>query len=290
LKERRSYQKAKQRLRAGTEFAVVDERKSMLSASGVMDRLKNAKSSLSENGYGFSPRLAFLTEPMSYTSEQYRKLRTIIFNLREKSNYKTFVITSAGLQDGKTITSINLALAMANDIDKKIILIDCDLRKPRIHEYLGLEMQPGLVDLIRDSSPSINLSVIKQFKNLSVLTCGDIPENPTELLNSVKMRQILEVIKANYDVVLIDSVPMIPIADTMILSEMSDGAIMVVRADKTDYSAVEKAIPLLGDKIVGVVLNALPLNKVKDTMYYSYYYRTNYRDHKVEKLPKDGDR
>lgn len=276
MRGRRSQQQAIVRLRDLSEGYVTKERSSFSEASDVLVRMTGRK------GYeeGFSPRLAFLTEPSSYTSEQYRKLRTMLFSLSDKNNYKTFVISSAGVQDGKTITSINLALAMASNIDKKIILIDGDLRKPSVHTYLGMDMRPGLVDLLRDSAP-LNLSAVRPFKNLSVLTCGEIPDNPTELLNSMKMRQLLEIIKANYDIVLIDSVPLLPIADTMIISEMCDGMVLVVRADKTEYSVLEKAIPLIGDKIIGTVLNGVPLNKIKQNNYYTYYTNSSYTEVKA---------
>lgn len=263
----RSQQHTKARLRDLSEGYLTKERSGIQKASDVFMRI----SGNNQSDNGFSPRLAFLTEPSSYTSEQYRRLRTMLFSLSEKNNYKAFVTSSAGVQDGKTITSINLALAMSSNMDKKIILIDGDLRKPSVHAYLGMDMKPGLVDLLRESTP-LNLSAVRPFNNLSVLTCGEIPENPTELLNSVKMRQLLEIIKANYDIVIIDSVPLLPMADTLILSDICDGMLLVVRADKTEYSILEKAIPLFGDKIIGTVLNGVPVNKVKHSYYYSYYY------------------
>jgi len=273
LRGRRSEQTAKARLREISEGYVTKERSSFPQASEPLLRFTGRRP-YGEGGNGFSPRLAFLTEPSSYTSEQYRKLRTLLFSLCDKNNYKTFVVSSAGTQDGKTITSINLALAMANNLDRKIILIDGDLRKPSVHTYLGMDMKPGLVDLLKDPAP-LNLSAVRSFKNLSVLTCGEVPDNPSELLNSVKMRQLLEVIKANYDVVIIDSVPLLPIADTLIISDMCDGMLLVVRSDKTEYSVLEKALPIISDKIVGTVLNAVPLSRVKQNSYYTYYTSTH---------------
>lgn len=226
---------------------------------------------------GADPRLVSIVEPSSYVIEEYRKLRAKLFGLGERYGRKAFVISSADIQEGKTITAINLAVCMATSRDKKVILVDADLRKPSVHAYLKLEAQPGLREFL-DSASSVHLSSVKKminkFNQLDVLTSGAVPQNPTELLSSEHMANLLGWLKQNYDVVLIDSMPLLPTVDTQVICEMADALLLVVRAGKGSFPLVEKAIRSMDkDKIIGVVMNAVASSGSKYSKYYYNYYQ-----------------
>lgn len=238
-------------------------------------RLKwKAKSAQDE---GTDPRLVSIVEPFSYVVEEYRKLRAKLFGLSEKYGRKVFVISSADLQEGKTITAINLAVCMATSRDKKVILVDADLRKPSVHAYLKLEARPGLRELLDNGNmvhPSSVKKIIKKVNQLDVLTAGTVPQNPTELLSSERMAGLIGYLKQNYDVVLIDSMPLLPTVDTQVVCEMADALLLVVRAGKGSFPLVEKAIRGVDkDKIVGVVMNAVTSSGSKYSKYYYNYYQ-----------------
>lgn len=224
----------------------------------------------------FNPHLIALTDPTSYISEQYKTLRAKLHKIREEEGKRVFVISSSTILEGKTLTSVNLAVAMAQDLDKKTILIDGDLRKGSVHSYLGIAKKPGLADLIRHNG-SFDLSVVKKVGNLSVLTTGSLPANPAELLGSRRMRELIEVLKSSYEFIIVDSAPLIPIVDARILLNIADGMLFVVKAGKTNYTVLERAIQSVdSNKILGVVLNKIKL----DRWSYGYYYY--YSDYQVK--------
>lgn len=228
---------------------------------------------------GADPRLVSIVEPFSYVVEEYRKLRAKLFSLSEKYGRKVFVISSADLQEGKTITAINLAVCMATSRDKKVILIDADLRKPSVHTYLKLEARPGLRELLDGESslhPSSVKKLTKKVNQLDILTSGAVPQNPTELLGSEQMAGLLAYLKQNYDVVLIDSMPLLPTVDTQVVCEMADALLLVIRAGKGSFPMVEKAIRNVDkDKIAGVVMNAVTGSSFKYSKYYYSYYQSH---------------
>jgi capsular exopolysaccharide synthesis family protein len=224
-------------------------------------------------------------------AEAFRSLRTNIEISQADRPLKTILVSSADIGDGKTSVAANLALSMAQR-EKKVVLIDADLRKPKIHEFFELTNDRGLVDLISGRAAIGDVLQFKNDRKVAVLTTGNTPPNPAELLSSKKMEQLLCQLQETTDVVIIDGPPFI-VADAMILASRVDGVLMVVRPGHTRESLAKAAIEhirLVGAKVVGVVLNRIPL---RGADYYAgksslfTYYGSNYREERNGKEKKN---
>jgi len=242
-------------------------------------------------GASIDEHIVAFHDPMSLISEHYNVLRTNIQQLKKTKRYKTFLITSSIDTEGKTVTSTNLAMAMARDInDVSVLLIDADMRKGKAAKYLGLPSHPGLSELL---SGKVNMNEVIMnpgMDNLAVIASGKPPKNPSELLNSRKMRDLLTAFKAKYDYILIDTPPVMALTDACILGPMADAAILVVQAGRTQRDMVknsEKRLIQSGVKIAGFVMtkmeNHLP-NYLSRYMqqYDSYYAHYAHYAHKSE--------
>ena len=208
-------------------------------------------------------------QPKSVEAESYRILRTNIMYSSFDKEIKRILVTSSEPGEGKSTTSGNLALAFAQD-EKKVILIDCDLRKPSIHKKFRISNNRGLSDVIIDRD-KLNKCIQKRTDYLDILTAGKIPPNPSEMLGSEAMSSLLDELSNIYDVIVLDSPPVLAVTDAQILSTKSDGVVLVVRAEKTKKDTVIAAKGVL-DKvnanILGTVLNGGDKNK--DNYYYYY--------------------
>ncbi|MCI6691151.1 MAG: CpsD/CapB family tyrosine-protein kinase [Clostridium sp.] len=208
-------------------------------------------------------------EPKSIAAESYRTLRTNIQYSSFDKEYKVIVITSSEHGEGKSTTAGNLALCMAQG-DKKVILVDCDLRRPSIHKKFKVSNLAGLSDVIIGKS-DLSKVMHRYNKNLVLLTSGKIPPNPSEMLSSKSMENLLEKLRENFDYVILDTPPVQAVTDSQILSTKADGTILVVRAERTKKESVNNAINLLkkvNANIIGTVLNGTDLSRNK----YQYYY------------------
>ncbi|MDU1055287.1 CpsD/CapB family tyrosine-protein kinase [Clostridium baratii] len=208
-------------------------------------------------------------QPKSVEAESYRILRTNIMYSSFDKKIKRILVTSSEPGEGKSTTSGNLALAFAQD-EKKVILIDCDLRKPSLHKKFRISNNRGLSDVIIDRD-KLNKCIQKRTEYLDVLTAGKIPPNPSEMLGSQAMSSLLDELSNLYDVIILDSPPVLAVTDAQILSTKVDGTVLVVRAEKTKKDTVLAAKGVL-DKvnanILGTVLNGGDKNK--DNYYYYY--------------------
>lgn len=208
-------------------------------------------------------------QPKSVEAESYRILRTNIMYSSFDKKIKRILVTSSEPGEGKSTTSGNLALAFAQD-EKKVILIDCDLRKPSLHKKFRISNNRGLSDVIIDRD-KLNKCIQKRTEYLDILTAGKIPPNPSEMLGSQAMSSLLDELSNIYDVIILDSPPVLAVTDAQILSTKSDGTVIVVRAEKTKKDTVLAAKGVL-DKvnanILGTVLNGGDKNK--DNYYYYY--------------------
>lgn len=208
-------------------------------------------------------------KPKSIVAEAYRTLRTNIQYSSFDKEIKTIVITSADPSEGKSTVAGNLALSFAQN-EKSVILVDCDLRKPSIHKNFKLSNLNGLSEVLIGKEKLDN-TIQKYSKNLDILASGKVPPNPSEMLGSKAMSELLEILKNKYDVIILDSTPLQAVTDAQILSTKVDGTILVVRSEKTKIDATMEAKNLLdkvGANIIGTVLHAVPNNKSK---YYHYY-------------------
>lgn len=214
--------------------------------------------------------------PKSPIAEAFRTLRTNIQFSSIDEDLNSIVVTSSGPGEGKSTVSVNMATTMAQ-ADKKILLVDCDLRKPVVHTFFGIVNARGLTNILAEGL-SIENVVYEPVRdgNLHVLTAGPIPPNPAELLGSKRMKGFLKDAETKYDTIILDSPPIGVVTDAAILSTVADGTVLVCAVGQAEVEAAKAAKALL-DKvdanILGVILNKVP---VTQGGYYKYHYHSYY--------------
>ena len=214
-----------------------------------------------------------LTEKAPFViQEAYKTLRTnIMFSLPEQK-CKTIVITSSVQKEGKSITAINLALALKEN-NFKVLLMDCDLRIPTVALKLGLQSKPGLTNYLYGEKQMANLFQ-KTENGLYVITAGDIPPNPSETLGSESMQVLLEVLEQKFDYIILDTPPICSVTDAVILSKKASGVVLVVRRNIATYESVDFALTQLqiaGANVLGTVMTGSASVR-KDYKKYGYEY------------------
>ena len=215
-------------------------------------------------------------------AEAYRVLRTnLIFSSAEKTG-RALVVTSANPGEGKTTTVANLASSLALN-GAKVLAVDADLRRPTMHQHFGIPKTPGLSDLIVGKCQASEAIQTTRFKGLQVLPCGYVPPNPAELLGSAAMKQVVDALRSHYDWVLIDTPPILAMADTPVLCPLVEGVILVIGAEVSGRPAIQRAVDQItsvGGKVLGVVLNKVDLER--NSYYYGQYYGEYYRSYYAE--------
>jgi capsular exopolysaccharide synthesis family protein len=223
-----------------------------------------------------SSQLEFIVvnKPNATASESFKALRTRVMYSKIESELKTILVTSSIPSEGKTTVALNLAGSFAQT-EKKVLLLDADLRKPRIHAVFESERFPGLSDYLFSNVTLNEIIRDTKLKNLNFITSGTIPPNPSELLGSKQMSDFIDKLRGIYDVIIIDSPPFISVTDSEILSRTSDGTIMIVQANKTPMDTFLKTynriININPHKFLGSVLNNFSLKSAYG-YYYNYYY------------------
>lgn len=201
------------------------------------------------------PLLVAALEPLSAAAEQYRSLRARLAQTEDGRAIRVIQITSPAKQDGKTVTALNLALTMAQEFQRRVLIIDADLRAPRVHALLGLEPGPGVVDVLTGAARLEDALVDIPEYHLTVLRAGRTYDRPAEMLGSGPMRRLIDTLRAQFDRIVIDSAPAI-VADPGAVAPLADGLLLVVRANATTKPAIARAIGTLGSApLVGMVLN-----------------------------------
>lgn len=221
--------------------------------------------------------LATIAEPHSAVSEQYRKLKSALVRLTNQDKFRNLLmVTSAIAGEGKSLTAVNLAISMAQEYDLTVLLIDADLRRPCIHEYLGFDQTIGLSDCLQDGI-DIGEAIIKtDISKLSVISAGREIEKPLELFASKKMQEFLAEIKHRYNdrYVIIDTPPLLPFAETRSLAHIADGIVLVIHEGVTPMESVVEAREVLkGCPVLGVVLNESTVIDTESSHYSRYYKR-----------------
>ena len=223
-----------------------------------------------------SKELISHNNPKSPVSEAYRVLRTNIQYSSIDKPIKTILVTSSGPGEGKTTTIANLAITFAQ-FGSKVLLMDADMRKPRVHKVFQLSNKDGLSNLLATHGNYTEFVKTTEIPNLSVLPCGVIPPNPSELLASKAMKNFISKMSEVYDIVLIDAPPIGAVTDAAILSAIVDGTVLVASSGVVATYALERAKELL-DKvnanILGVVLNRMKKSLDQNYGYYYYDYNT----------------
>ncbi|MFP6641449.1 MAG: CpsD/CapB family tyrosine-protein kinase, partial [Myxococcota bacterium] len=209
-----------------------------------------------------------ILQPESFASEQFRMLRGRIDALSTQQRLQTVSVTSANPGDGKSMASINLAVVTAMSVGRKVLLIDCDLRKPKIHTTLALELRSGLAEVLQQSATFDESVVTVDSLSLDVLAVCSLPTNPSELLASAEMKNMLATACDTYDQIILDTPACLGLPDGKTVSELSDGVILVVRADVTRQDDVEAVLEILDRRrLIGMVLNGVEATRGQ----YGYY-------------------
>lgn len=219
--------------------------------------------------------LALLSEPLSTTAEAVRAIRTTMEFLLPSGEPHVLLVTSALPEEGKSLISLTLAVAL-KELGRKVLLIDTDMRRPSIHRLLNLPLEPGLSGYLQDQVGLEELAqVASQAGDLPVITAGMTPSQPTDLLANSKMRQLLEALKKEYPYLLLDTPPVLSVADTTVLAGMADGVIFTISAGRTHRDvamAGKQRLVDVGVKIIGGILNRARPELERGYRYY-YYHR-----------------
>ncbi|GAA4068563.1 CpsD/CapB family tyrosine-protein kinase [Amphibacillus indicireducens] len=206
--------------------------------------------------------------PRSPISEQFRTIRTNLQFTAVDGALETMLVTSAGPSEGKSFTIANLAVVFAQQ-EKKVLLVDADMRKPTVHYTFRVDNRRGLSSVLVGEHELDEATIKSDIPNLEILPSGPIPPNPSELLGSNKMRHLIEAAKELYDLVVFDTPPVLAVTDAQILANFVDGSLLVIRSKQTDQESAIKARELLEPakaKLLGSVLNDLETSK--DQYYY----------------------
>lgn len=207
-------------------------------------------------------------------TEEFRTLRSRLYHTREKMALKKVLVTSALPKEGKSFTSANLAQVLVRQHGRRVLLIDGDLRGPRLHEMLGTISSPGLSGYLQGQNDEFSIMQRGPFENLFFIPSGPQPPNPAELVGNGRLKMLLQRVEALFDWIIIDSPPAVPVADASILAKACDGVLMVVRSNATPFDMARKARQEFPDQVlVGVVLNGTR----HDDMPYSRYYYEAYQ-------------
>jgi len=227
--------------------------------------------------------LVTLHSSKSTASESYRGIRTSILLSSAESAPQVILISSTGPLEGKTITTANLAVTMAQ-AGSKVIILDCDMRRPMMHKLFSMTRDQGISNLLAESSDVKRAIFHTKIPNLDIIPCGPIPPNPSEILGSTRMASLLNVLRKKYAHILIDSPPSIAVTDAVVLSKFVDGVVLVIRADSTVREVAKNCVAqfgAVGANIIGVVLNGVDIGR--DSYYYYQYYYYYYGEDREKK-------
>lgn len=234
---------------------------------GFLQRLFSRARRGMDEASEINKRRISLVQPSSFVAEQFRTLRSRIDAIATQQPLRTIAVCSALPGDGKTTAAINLAIVTAMSVGQRILLVDCDLRKPKVHRALGLRPAAGLGEVLAEQA-SLDEALCKvEGTNLEVLPVRGRPSNPSELLASARMRALLQELAQSYDRVILDAPATLGLPDAKTLSELCDGLVLVVRAGSTPREDIQAALDVLDRRrVLGAVLNGADT----DPGYYGY--------------------
>lgn len=216
------------------------------------------------------PRLVAITQPHSTYCEEYRNLRTQILHKSQRQKLQSIVVASVNPSEGKTITALNLSWLLAQTDGVQCLIIDSDLRMPSLTDYLGIETDKGLSDILTNDARFEDSIIRLEPAGLHLLPGGEARSDVAELISGPKFKEILRQARDMFDFVIIDAPPLGIFTDANILINHADGAMLVIRAGRTSYSAVDRILETLPkDRMMGVVLNQS--EDVLDESHYGYY-------------------
>lgn len=219
------------------------------------------------------PVLVTMAQPDAPAAESFRSLRTALQFVGIKRAPQIIQVTSANAEEGKTASVSNLAVVMARS-GQRVVLVDCDLRRPRLHEFFGLPNEIGFTSVFLGEVDAVSaLQPVPDVPNLRLLPCGPLPPNPSEVLSEVRTRDVLYQLRADADVVLVDSPPILPVADPVALSVWVEATLLVVAAGQTTNRDVQRSIEVMTQgqaPLVGIVLNKITAHESYNRYGYTY--------------------
>lgn len=219
-----------------------------------------------------NPMLAAMRGNSDVVSEEYNKLRSLIGVLTQGEQFNNALLVSSSVsEEGKSLTAINLAIAIAKDYDHTVLLVDTDFRRPSLHKFLGIEPEIGLIQCLKDNIPISQALINTGIGKLVLLPAGGYVTEPVEILSSNRMKEVVNELKNRYSdrYVIFDTPPVLPFADAQVLAPAVDGVIFVVREGKAKAKDVQKAVQTLnGTNLLGVVYNDTHSFKKKKHYYY----------------------
>jgi capsular exopolysaccharide synthesis family protein len=208
------------------------------------------------SGAHLDARLITAASTDSTVAEQYRALRTRILHADPMTPVNVVMVTSPGRGEGKTLTVGNLGLAMAQEWQRRICIVDADLRHPQMHRIFGLPDGPGLCDVLTGRATLEEALVTLEEHQVTILPAGNVPAHPAELLGTSAMRKTIDTLRAQFDRVVLDAAPAAPLADVSILTPLVDRVLLVVRAGITSKPSIHDAVSSIDpSKLLGFVLN-----------------------------------
>ena len=212
-------------------------------------------------------------------TEEFRTLRSRLYHAREKMPLKKVLVTSALPKEGKSFTAANLAQVLVRQHGRRVLLIDADLRGPRLHMMLGTTSSPGLVDYLQGDCDEFSIMQRGPMENLFFIPSGQETSNPAELVSNGRLKTLLQRVEALFDWIIIDSPPAVPVSDAGVLAKACDGVLLVVRSNTTPVDMARRARQEFpDDSLVGVVLNGAN----GDAMPYPRYYYDSYQKNGTE--------
>ena len=218
-------------------------------------------------------------------TEAYKKARTNLVYSVIKKGCRKIIVTSPYKSEGKTTTAVNVAIALSQQVDVKVLVIDCDLRRPTVHTLFDIKNDKGLANYLGDECALDEIITRTTNPNLDIVSYGAIPPNPSELLSSESMNSMVEELEGMYDYILFDTPPVNMVIDVIPLIGLSDGIVLVTKHKDTTYPELNKAVETLkrnNGKILGIIVNQIPTLETAKGGYYLYrarrsgYYRSNY--------------
>jgi capsular exopolysaccharide synthesis family protein len=217
-------------------------------------------------------KLAAARNGSAFTSEQFKNLKVLITEANSVNPLKVLTVSSPDTRDGKSLISANLAFSFAMDPGRRVLIIDCDLRNPALARYLGVPTDPGLLQYMWNNGRLEPHCYLRRTENLYFMTAGGTALNPIEILSMQKMKRLVEILRRDFDTIILDAPPYHPIADARVVTGMSDGLLMVVRRGKTSYASSDRAFKAVDrDKLLGVVFNDVKPMPFDNGYNYEYY-------------------
>jgi capsular exopolysaccharide synthesis family protein len=226
------------------------------------------------------PELITHFDPKSRISEAYKGLRTSILFSMPGEGGKSILVTSAGPKEGKSLTVANLAITLGQT-GNRVCILDCDMRKPRLHKIFRIPDEPGLSSILVGQATPDQVIQNGFIPGVKVVPCGQKPPNPSELLGSTRMQVLIKTLKKDYDYIIIDSPPLAAVTDSMLLARISDGICLVIKGGDTSREVISRGVDLLINahaNILGAVINNIDVAKKTYYYYYQYYYYNYYGD------------